>query len=182
MAGAVDRLTAMIETPLNTEHLERRFTFVQTVLIVLLVVVIAVPFIASWWLSRTLPVVSTVKIENLHVLGKQALCPGDPLVTAYDFRAEGAGVLIRDATVWNVEPPKTMIFSTSRRFILDGPIEQRLTETYYIPRTYINYETGREEILPPGAYRRYFAISSPSRSTVIAIGGVEFSIKSDCGN
>lgn len=151
-------------------------------IIVLAVVLLAVPAIGTWWVQRQLPVVNTVEVENMRMISPPELCAGDQLIIEYDFHAQGAGVLIRDFSLWLTTPPKTMIYSTSRRFILDGPTDQHLREAWTIPATFFNYETESNEPIPPGAYRRYMAISSPSRSTVIAIASVEFEIKpeTDC--
>lgn len=149
-------------------------------ILILAVVLVGIPAFASWWISRQLPVVNTVSVENMKIIGVTELCPGQQLVTEYDFHAQGEGVLIRDFTLWLITPPKTMVYSMSRRFILDGPTDQHLRETWTIPDFYFNYETELNEPLPPGKYRRYMAISSPSRSTVIAIASVEFIVKEDC--
>lgn len=161
-------------------QLEKRLNILQWVIVALLVIVIAVPPVAIWWLSRQLPVVNTVQIDNMQMHSPVALCPGDPLIVSYNFHAQGAGVLVRDWTLWSTTPPKTVIFSTSRRFILDGPIDQHLTETWHIPPTYLNFETEHQEPLPPGNYRRFLAISSPSRSSVIDIDWMDFVIKANC--
>lgn len=161
--------------------LEKRLNVLQWVVVALLVVVIVVPFAWTWWLTRQLPVVSTVTIDNVQLLGSSALCPGDAITYQYAFHAQGSGVLIRDRVLWRLDPPpKTMVFSVSRRFILSEPIEQELVESWHVPVRYLNPETDVEEPLPPGNYRLIFAISSPSRSTVVAIAAVEFNVKEDC--
>lgn len=149
-------------------------------IVILAIVLVAVPALGSWWISRQLPIVDAVRIDNLKAESPTALCPGESLIISYDFHAKGEGVLVKDFTAWFVTPPKTMIFSMSRRFILDGPIDQHLVEAWTIPDSYFNYETERQEPLPAGKYRRYLAISSPSRSTVISIASMEFEIRSDC--
>jgi hypothetical protein len=162
------------------QRLERRLNFTQWILITLLLVVIAVPIIVSWWIAKNTPIISTIGIDNVQVVGETDLCPGEKLIFSYNFHAQGAGVLVRDTTAYNIDPPKTLIFSTSRRFILDGPVDQHLTEAWTIPAIFHNYETDEDEPLPPGNYRRYLSISSPSRSTVIAIISVPFSVKEEC--
>lgn len=149
-------------------------------LIIAGIILIAVPAIGTWWVSRQIPVVNTVEVENLRIVGETELCPGDPLILEYDFHAKGAGVLVRDFSLWLITPPKTMIYSTSRRFILDGPTDQYLRETWTLPDTYFNYETEQMEPIEAGRYRRYMAISSPSRSSVIAIASVEFIVREGC--
>lgn len=172
--------TTKAEADQQNSDVVRQIKIVNMALLALVVVLIAVPAVGGWWVSRQLPVVSTVTVDNLRVIGASALCPGDPLTVEYDLHAKGAGILVRDWTSWLVTPPKTMIFSTSRRFILDGPIDQHLRETWHVPSLYLNYETEVYEPLPVGDYRRYLAISSPSRSTVIAIANVPYSIRGDC--
>jgi hypothetical protein len=177
-------MVAMIDIPTIDKRLEqkleRRLNFTQWILILLLIIVIAVPVVASWWIARQTPFISTVSVDNVQLVGESALCPGEPLLVSYDFHAKGAGVLVRDRTLWQTTPPKTIIFSASRRFILTGPIDQHLTEAWHVPPTYRNPETDIYEPIPPGDYALLMAISSPSRSTVVAISSVSFSIRSDC--
>jgi hypothetical protein len=164
---------------MTSTQFEKRLNILQYVIVALLIAVVVVPIALGWWVSRQLPVVNAVEIENMQIAGEPSFCPGEPLVITYDFHAKGAGVLVRDFTLWNIEPPRTLIYSTSRRFILDGPIDQHLRETWHVPVHYLNYETEDTEPIPPGRYRRYMAISSPSRSSVIDIEHVDFEIK-DC--
>ena len=166
---------------MNSERLESRLNVLQYVVIALLAVVIVVPFVWTWWITRQLPVVSTVSIDNVHLLSPAELCPGEPVIYAYSFHAQGTGVLIRDRVLWRLDPPpKTMVFSTSRRFIITEPIDQELTEAWHVPSSYLSPETDDFESLPPGNYRMIFAISSPSRSTVVAIGSVDIAVKEGC--
>lgn len=159
----------------------RQIKRLNVLLLVVFAAILAIPAIGSWWISRQIPTVNTVEIDNVRIESAAALCPGEPLVVSYDFHAKGAGILVRDWTLWRTDPPpRTLIYSTARRFILDGPIDQHLIETWHIPHTYLNYETEKREPIPPGGYRRYLAISSPSRSSVVAIIAVNFEIKGDC--
>lgn len=160
--------------------LRKQIKRVNIILVAVLAVLIIGPAAVTWAISRQYPSISTITIENMQIVGESALCPGDTLTVTYDFRAAGSGVLVRDATTWQLEPPRTIIFSISRRFILGGPVEQHLTEAWHVPRTFLNPATDNEETLLPGAYRRYLAISSPSRSSVIAIASVEFIVREDC--
>lgn len=161
-------------------NLRRLLLRINRGLIVAGIFILGVPLVGTWWLSRQIPMVNTVSIDTVRTTSEMALCHGDKLVFEYNFHARGAGVLVRDLTAYNVDPPKTMVFSSSRRFILDGPVDQHLREAWTIPHTYHNYETDEDEPLPPGNYLRYLAISSPSRSTVIAIVAVPFLIREDC--
>jgi hypothetical protein len=167
-------------TSTHDDDVKRRLSRLNAILIAMFATILIVPAVGSWWVARQLPIVDTVKIDNLKAESPTDLCPGESLIVSYDFHAKGEGVLVRDWTAWYVTPPKTMIFSMSRRFILDGPIDQHLVETWTIPAAYFDYETEHEQPLPPGEYRRYVAISSPSRSTVIAIASLPFSIRADC--
>lgn len=160
--------------------LRRQIRRINIVLLAVLAMLIIGPAILSWWVARQLPVVNAVEIENVQMLSSAELCPGEPLVYQYAFHAKGAGVLVRDRVLWRTNPPKTLVYSVSRRFILSDPIDQELTEAWHIPRWYVNPETDRREMLPPGNYRMIFAISSPSRSTVVDIDAVEFTIREDC--
>lgn len=91
---------ATISPPINdSRKLERRINFVQAILVSLLLIVLAVPLAATWWINRQLPVVNTVSIDNVQLLSPSALCPGDALTFSYDFHAKGAGILVRDMTL-----------------------------------------------------------------------------------
>lgn len=176
MVVAMTKVEASQQQTDATKEIKR----LNLILLLVFVVILAVPAIGAWWVSRQLPVVNTVDIENVNIVGESILCPGQPLITSYDFHAQGAGVLIRDWTLYNIDPPRTLIYSMSRRFILDGPVDQHLRETWHVPPTYLNYETENFEPLPPGKYRRFMAISSPSRSSVIDIVHVDFTISEEC--
>jgi hypothetical protein len=158
----------------------RQIKRINIMLLIVLVVLIVGPTLITWWAARQYPAISTISITDLAVSGKTELCPGEPLVWTYDFHAAGAGTLVRDKTLWSVEPPRTKIFSTREYFILEGQIDQHLTESWHIPATYINPETDMREPLPPGEYKRLLSISSPSRSTVVAIASVYFTVKEGC--
>lgn len=152
----------------------------KTISIVTLIALVAMWIWANYKTSQ-LPVVNTISVQDAHIVGNHVVCPGDVIHYAYLFHAEGTGVLVRDRVLWRVTPPpKTMVFSASRRFILAEAIDQKLTEAWHIPESYLNPETDLEEPLPAGDYRLIFAISSPSRSTVIAIESVDLIVRGDC--
>ncbi len=166
----------MIET-----RIERRLNFTQRILIVLMVTVVVVPFLFTWWVSRQYPAVSTVQLNDLVILNDGPLCPGDVLRYTFDLNALGSGLLIRDRTLWQVAPmPKTVIFSDARRFILSEAIDQKLTEAWHVPLRYVNPATDELDTLPPGEYKFRLAVSSPSRSTVTDNQEASFSIRPNC--
>jgi len=162
------------------DELERRSNFIQWFLIALMVVVIAVPVVGAFWLARINEEIGGVAIDNARVIGESALCPGEKLIIVYDFHADGAGKLIEDGTAWRESPPKTVVYSVSGPFLLEGTIDQEVTLAWQVPTTYVNPATGIDEPLPPGVYRRLFSVSSASRSAVFAMAGVDFSIREDC--
>lgn len=157
----------------------RQIRRINVILLVIAALLLIGPALVSYALSQQYPSVSTIGIKDMQVIGESAVCPGDELVVAYTFYATGSGVLVRDSTTWRTDPPETIVFSMARRFILTGPVEQKLLDIWKVPVTYINPELGRELPLLPGNYERLISVSSPSRSTVIAIGSAPFSIK-DC--
>jgi hypothetical protein len=173
-----------MQTQLSTEErvsriddLERRSRFMQWVLGILLVVVCAVPFITYWWISSIQSDISGITITNAHIVGDSDVCGGELLVLAYNFHAEGTGKLIEDATVWRtLPPPKTVIYSDSRPFLLDETIDQETTLAWRVPLTYTNPATGAIEPLPPGKYRRLFSVGSTTRFSQFAQSSVEFSV------
>lgn len=162
------------------DALRRQIQLTNRFVLVVLVAMIVGPIVFSAWLARQYPSINTIAISNMQTTGSTDLCPGDPLIVAYDFKADGAGVLVRDATTWNVTPPKTLIFSASRRFILDGPVAEHVVETWHVPTSYRDPETDTDTPLPPGAYRRYVAIAAVRPAGVVAIDYVDFTILEDC--
>lgn len=158
---------------------EQRARFSRALSIITIVILVAFWLWANYKTSM-LPVVNTVSISDARITGETSLCPGDPLAYAYHFHATGSGVLIRDRVLWRVTPPpKTLIFSVSRRFILSDAVDQQLTEAWHLPETYLDPETDLDAPLPPGDYKLIFAISSPSRSTVVSIADVDFTVKAE---
>lgn len=157
-------------------HLRRQ----QLSLTLVVLALIAGPIYVRWWLEQQYPSISTISISEVEIVGERELCPGDNLTIRFAFHAEGAGLLIRDSTTWRTTPPETVVFSTQRRFILSGPIDQQLTEVWNVPATYISADTGLAETLTPGVYERLISISSPSRDNVIAIASAPFTVLDDC--
>lgn len=161
-------------------ELRRQIMRTNRFVLVVLVAMIVGPVAFSAWFAWQYPSISSINISDMRAIGGTDLCPGDPLVIDYNFKAEGAGVLVRDATTWHVTPPKTLIFSTSRRFILDGPVAEHVKETWHVPTFYHDPETDSDAPLPPGAYRRYVAIAAARPAGVVAIDYVDFVIREDC--
>lgn len=149
-------------------------------LIFLLVLIIFYPAALDYFRNRDKPIVTSVSITNITPISSTILCPGESLVFTYDLNFQGSGTLVRDLTLWNVDPPKTLIFSTARRFILPSDItQQSLVESWPVPFGYFSFETNRTEPLPSGNYHRLIAISSTTNEEVVAVGLVEFTVKSE---
>lgn len=164
----------------NTERLESSIRTNQRQLLFYLLLPLLFTILYNIWQDSNLSIVKAVDVDNVYIISKDALCPGEKLVFGYQLHARGEGLLIRDLTVWKIDPPRTVIYSMERRFILDAAIDQKLVESWRIPDLYLDHETGEEQPLVPGAYRRYIAISSPSKDTVIDIEHVDFTIREDC--
>jgi hypothetical protein len=161
----------------NLRHQIKR---VNTILVGVILALIVGPITLALWVEYRYPRVSSLRIENVEIIGATELCPGDMLLVAYTFNAEGAGVLIKDATTWRITPPETVIYSDWSRFVLTEAAAQRELEVWPVPTTMFNVETGEKHSLQPGAYERRIAISSPTNSQAVAIESVAFSIKEDC--
>lgn len=165
----------------NERDLARRLNFTQRILLAMMATVIVVPFIVTYWLSRQYPSVSTIALDDLAVPAATSLCPGDVLRYSFRLHAAGAGVLVRDRTIFQLAPPpRTLIFSDARRFILTEAIDQQLSEAWHIPLRYVNPATDELDTLLPGEYSLRLAVSSPSRSTIVDIAETRFSIRANC--
>lgn len=134
-----------------------------------------------WGIVRAIrtPTIRDVQISNVRVEGPTALCPGELLTIAYDLRADGTGKLVEDAAIWIEVPPKTVIYSITRPFLVDGLVDQRETIAWEIPKTYINPADLKETPLPPGPYRRIFSVGSPTDDDDFALDRVDFSVKEE---
>lgn len=149
----------------------------QRAIVILFLLVIFVPPIFDWFSTREIPKVSSVSINNMSLLSSSEVCPGDAITFSYDLEFQGSGVLVRDLTLWNVDPPKTIIFSVARRFILPADItQQSLAENWRVPQTYYSYEVDSQLPLPPGNYHRQIAISSTTDEEVVDVDWVEFTV------
>lgn len=159
---------------------ERRARFIQVALVLILLIIVGTWVWGIVWSIRQ-PAISSVEISNMQVVGQKALCPGDILQIEYDFHADGAGLLDFDATAWRIaKPPKTIVFSDSRRFVLADTIDQREVEAWEVPETFVDPATAQDTPLLPGEYVRHIAISSPNRGSVFALGSVAFVVKDSC--
>jgi hypothetical protein len=159
-------------------NIEQRLARTQNTLILLFLFIVILPFFWKIVHNAQITFVKEVDIVNLKTVGDTTLCPGEKLVFTYDLKIRGAGVLVRDLTVWRTDPPKTIIYSSERRFILNSAVEQKLKEAWLVPKTFINYDTAEVEDLPPGNYVRLMSISSPTLSTVIDTDEVAFTVES----
>lgn len=167
---------AMIDVQQFDARIERRINYTQTILAVLLLVVIAVPFVLSFWYERTTDIIRDATISDIAIVGESQLCPGDMLTTRHTFSVRGSGTLVADATTWRMTPPMTVVFSEARRFIVEDDFSRVVYRGYEIPATIIDERTQKPVPLEPGRYKRILAVSSPSRSGVFSKQSVEFTV------
>lgn len=158
---------------------ERRARLIQLMLIVILLILIGTWIWGAIYSLRQ-PNIRRVTIGNAQVVGTSDLCPGELLFVQFDFHADGAGDLVEKSTIWSDTPPKTLVYSESQEFLLDDTLDQPETRAWDVPQTYRDNATGQVVPLAAGEYRRLFSVSSPSRSTVFAMGSVEFSVRENC--
>lgn len=161
--------TAMRREVLSDEQLKRRTQNEKRLIYAFVILFVIAPIVWNLWTNH-------VALSEVEVVGSSELCPGDLLRFRYHLQTRGRGVFVRDLTTWRISPPKTMIFSEPRRFIIDEAIEQDLVESWEVPDVYFNYETWSEDPIQPGQYRRYISVISPSKSTVEDIESVDFTI------
>lgn len=144
-------------------------------------IVICAVLSVSWlWQQLTKPEISSVTISDVRAVGLTQLCPGDNLVYDYKLTARGSGLLVRDHTIWRTVPPRTLVFSDFERFIVEEPVTQSLTETYVIPKLFVDPATAQPAVLKPGDYRLLLSISSPGDKSVLDVDHVDFTIKDGC--
>ena len=178
MSNAIDRL--LDSTNLDaSERAEARARFTQWILIAILAILVGTWVWGVIYAYRQ-PMIRQVAIENERIVGESELCPGDKLLIRFDFEADSAGKLVQDDTLWLVTPPRRLIASTTRAFLMDSAMTQELTEAWVIPQMYVDLATAEVVPLPAGTYKRLFAISSPARASVFDVGSVNFTIREGC--
>lgn len=175
-AEVIDRL---IETVANQPE-KPKWTFTQWALLAVLIIISA-SFALSILFNFFGKEIKRIDIWDARIVGSSALCPGEKLIIAFKLHADGTGKLVEDASVWVEIPPKTVIYSETKALLVDGLIEQEQEIAWEVPKTYINPSNLEELPLPPGPYRRIFAISSATDKGVFALDRVLFSIREDCG-
>lgn len=162
--------------------IERRGQVINTVLAFCLIVILAWSVYAVWR-DRQLPKIDGISIDSVQVIGSSDLCPGETLTLAYQTTIDGFGVVMWDDSILHGDQP--VIFSESRRFIVDGPETLRLRDVWKVP----DLPDGSASDMPawlPGSYWRYITISAPatftSRFTPPGRLKVPFSIRENCTN
>jgi hypothetical protein len=174
-------LDTLIEDVQKRQNQPIKPNYTLWLLIVILAIIVGTYI---WGIVRAVqtPTIRDVEISNVAVVGESALCPGDLLIISYDLKADGTGKLVEDAAVWIEVPPKTVIYSITRPFLVDGLVDQREIIAWKVPLTYTNPATLEETPLPPGPYRRIFSVGNPSDDDDFDLDKVDFSVKEnkDC--
>jgi hypothetical protein len=162
------------------EREEQRARMAQWLILAILIAVTAIWVAGIVW-AYNQPRIRNMTISNARIMGASAICPGDTLTVSYYFHAEGSGLLDVDNSLWSVDPPpRTIVYSASRRFVLAETIDQEMVEAWAVPTHYVDFATGKEVPLAPGTYRRDLAISAPIRGSVLATASVEFEVRENC--
>lgn len=163
----------------NGESDKPEWSFIQWALLAVLILIVA-----SWVYGITSNILSTrikhIHLTDVHIIGSSNLCPGDKLVIGFYVKADGTGKLIQDATVRTEYPPKTIIFSESLPYLVDGTLDQEQTVAWPIPFTFIDPETAVRKNLSEGTYRRIFSISSATDENQFGLDRVIFNIRKGC--
>ena len=159
---------------------ERRARVMQWLIVAIFLIIVGTWI---WGVVYTYqqPRIRNMQISNARVEGASAICPGDRLTVAYNFHAEGSGLLEVDSSLWSISPPpRTIIYSASRRFVMAETIDQQILEAWAVPQSYTDFATGDQTPLAPGSYRRDLAISAPRTGSEIATASFQFEIREDC--
>jgi hypothetical protein len=176
----LDKLIEKIAVEVEKPKSKTKWTFTQWAL---LLVLLMIGFAYAWgFLSNIFSTkITRIKISDVRIVGSPDLCPGDLLTIAFYLEASGTGKLVEDATVWvEIPEPKTVIYSSTRPLLVEGLLAQEQTIAWQVPETYVNPSDLEEIPLPPGMYRRIFAISSETDEDVFALDKAQFSIRPDC--
>lgn len=159
---------------------ERRARIMQWLIVAILLIMVGT-WVWGLVYSYTQPRIRNMSITNARVVGDTAICPGDLLLVSYHFHAEGSGLLEVDNSLWAVDPPpRTIIYSAARRFVLAETIDQDVMEAWRVPTHFVDFATGNETTLAPGSYRRDLAISAPVRGGAVATASVNFEVREGC--
>jgi len=168
------------EQAISDQRAAARARLMQGLLVILMLILTMLWLWGFIW-AYNQPRIRNMEIRDAHIVGADAVCPGDRLIIAYDFHAEGSGLLEVDSSLWAVDPPpRTIIYSASRRFVMAETIDQEIVEAWTVPSHYVDFATGDEVTLAPGTYRRDIAVSAPVRGSVLTTASVAFTIRKDC--
>lgn len=138
---------------------------------------------SAWFLVASgpeRPGPALMEFRNAYAAGETALCPGDTLHYTLTLHVSGPGVFDLDVAVWRVTPPATVLFSSTRRMVFNGPADYELERAWIVPEFYASSVDGSPERWAAGRYERRHAISTSSRSTLPSIVTIPFEIKRGC--
>jgi hypothetical protein len=177
------RFRGIIFLPDNLPATEKSILLIQRTqrwIMILAILLVVIPVLSGWVFNRFIVQVDSVTIENTHVIGDSVICPGEILFYEYEIEALGAGDLMKNHTIWQIDPPLTLIFSTPRYFILPEAVHQYVRDSWPVPSGFYSYREGKVIPLGPGTFKLLFSVSSPTRSTIHDQGEVMFSIPENC--
>ena len=121
-----------------------------------------------------------MEFEQARIDGVTALCPGETLTYTVDLVVNRPGVFDIDVSVWRENPPATVIFSSTRRAVLDTPITYKLPRSWTVPDTYLDPTTNQPVAWLPGKYERRHAISAVGQVADPTLVSFPFTIREDC--
>lgn len=164
----------------ENREFRRQVTRINVLLLLVLAALVVGPLLFSWFIAPLYPSIQAVTLTNLRSEGPTDLCPGDVLHTTYTFAARGTGILYRDATIFRVTPPATIVFSQPLRFIVRGAHTREVHDAWTVPTTFIDELTNQPSPLLPGVYKRFYAISSAGADGRFVAGEVTFTVSDQC--
>lgn len=162
------------------DRMERRLAGTQRVLIILIAVVVAFPFLFNWWLERSGDAITSLQVSDMHIEGRSTFCPGERVTVDFHFTSKGAGAILEDATWFRLDPPMTVETSQTKTYILAESFQREVFRSWFVPERIIDERTGELIPLPSGQYRRLYEVASKADPAIHSIASVDITVPKVC--
>lgn len=108
------------------------------------------------------------------------LCPGETLTYSYGVEISEPGVYVFDASVWDMNQRRVVLFGNELRLVAASPQKTRLVRHWVLPEQYYDTLTDTWAAWSPGRYERHIAVTAAGRDTLPSMAAIPFVVRADC--
>jgi hypothetical protein len=134
----------------------------------------------AWAALTPVPLSVPKMVIGTVEMGHTVLCPGDMLTYTYTVDILEPGVYIFDFSVWRVDDPHVMEWSTPLRVVSQKSGVVEVTRNWTLPAGVYNQLENRTEPWKPGQYERHIGLTASGRDMQPSMVVIPFEIKGDC--